>query len=129
MNRTCAACGKPFVAKRSTAKYCGSSCRAKVSTGAVVLLNPDAPTPDATERGPQEESTLRVLLHADRADHPLGVAALALSRDIDSRETPVNMRTAAIKQLSVTLSEALKGATTGSAVDELRRRRDQQRTG
>ncbi len=130
MNRTCAACGKPFEAKRSTAKFCGSSCRANVSTGVAVLRPaPVAPEPLTPERGPQEQATWNALAEAGRETHPMGVAALVLSRDIDARDTPVNARTQAIKQLSATLADALKGAAVASAVDELRSRRDARRTG
>lgn len=129
MQRTCQACGSSFDALSGRAKFCGASCRGKAHRGNVVALPAMTAEESGAERGPQEQATWHALSEAGRESHPMGVAALVLSRDIDARDTPVNARTQAIKQLSATLADALKGAAVASAVDELRSRRDARRTG
>ena len=128
MNRTCVACGKGFEAKRSTAKYCGSSCRAKVSTGSVVTLRPDAPPP-APVVGGLLESTRAALTEAGRESTPLGMAALELAETITSHDTPPAAKATLTREFRATLADALKGAVVASSVDELRRRRAALRTG
>lgn len=130
MDRTCTACGKTFTAKRSTAKYCSSSCRANVSTGKVVPLNPGAPIAShPASTGSLSDATSTQLADAGRADTPVGVAALLLARQLDDPTTPPAARAGLTREFRSTLAEALKGATAGSAVDDLRARRDARRTG
>ena len=132
MTRECDQCGKPFEAKRSTAKYCGSTCRARRATGQppVKLASSAAVTPPASglERGPIAAATLIMLTDCARESTPLGVLALHLAATIDDQTTPANAKAALAKSLRETLAEAVKGANVAdNPVDELRRKRDLKR--
>ena len=134
MTRECDQCGKSFEAKRSTAKYCGSTCRARRATGQppVKLASPadvtPLPRPDAGERGPVAAATLIMLTDCARESTPLGVLALHLAATIDDLMTPANAKAALAKSLRETLAEAVKGANVAdNPVDELRRKRDLKR--
>jgi len=49
----CAGCGRPFGARRVTARYCSSSCRAKAGRAAkLAFAPPDVPQPVLSVRGP-----------------------------------------------------------------------------
>jgi hypothetical protein len=81
MKRSCAACGRDFEAKRSTAKYCGSSCRARKAQGKV---RASAARPDD-----QESESIAEALRAELES--LGVleqyearTTLRLARQLDS---------------------------------------------
>lgn len=119
MMRACVACGKPFEAKRSTAKYCGSSCRAKVSTGAVVLLNAEPKSAPVVASG-LVETTRGTLAEAGRESSPLGMAALELAMTIASSETPPSAKAQLTREFRATLSEALAGAAKASSPQQLR---------
>lgn len=128
MERTCAACGQPFMAKRSTAKYCGSSCRARVATGAVVPL-PNRPTPAPVSSEPALVVAVRAQLDdADRATSPLGLAALELAMALADANTQPGAKATLAKQLEATLVSAMKGAKVAqNPVDKLREQRDRKR--
>ena len=132
MTRECDQCGKPFEAKRSTAKYCGSTCRARRATGQppVKLASSAAvtPLPRPDERGPIAAATRVMLTDCARESTPLGVLALHLAATIDDLFTPANAKAALAKSLRETLAEAVKGADVpDNPVDELRRKRDLKR--
>ena len=129
MQRTCQACGQTFDAN-PRAKFCSASCRGKAHRGTVVTLRPDAPTtPAPASTGSLSDATSTQLADAGRADTPVGVAALLLARQLDDPTTPPAARAGLTREFRSTLAEALKGATAGSAVDDLRARRDARRTG
>lgn len=80
MQRTCQHCGKPFEAQRSTAKFCGSTCRARKHQGKPASADnpPTAPGTDVADA-----------LHAEL--HQLGLAqtyeavvALKIARQLDN---------------------------------------------
>jgi hypothetical protein len=125
VRKKCASCGKPFEAKRATAKYCGDRCRQRKHR------KPDAPSelPAPVDIGVTAgvtATTQAALERADRADSPAGQAALALARRIDAGSAETGSALASmVRQHGVTLAEALRNATIeADPVDELRARRD-----
>lgn len=132
--RKCAACAQPFIAKTAKARFCSATCRSRNHRGQVVPLRAvDAPDAERSERpaalGRLEASTLKALQDAQRDESPLGIAVLELARTIDSPDTPASPKANLTREFRATLAEALKGAAAASGVDELRRRRDERRTG
>ena len=117
MIRVCAACGRDFEAKRATAKYCGSSCRARVSTGAALPIK--APLEAARPSG-LVESTRAALVAAGRDSEPLAMAAIELAAAIVSPETPSAAKATLTREFRVTLAESLRGAAKASGPQQLR---------
>lgn len=126
MERTCAVCGTPFTAQRSTARYCSGSCRARKSQGAEVL--PITP-PEAPAGGGVLEATRRELDEADRLNTALGQAAMVLARRVDASDRDAGSAAAAVtREWRAMLAEAVKGSAAQSspldrARDELAKRR------
>lgn len=91
MERKCTHCGKSFTAQRSTAKYCGSSCRGMATQrrqqaeGNVVQIKAATPEPatDPAVKGDMELATERRLIELDQVDTVRGVQALAVAGRID----------------------------------------------
>lgn len=94
MERSCEGCGKPFVAKRKTARYCGPTCRSRASlarsraarSGTVVQLT--APAPAEGEQGAEVQLPIRAaveaaLTKANKLDTPAGQTALHLAARLD----------------------------------------------
>jgi hypothetical protein len=130
MTRACAFCGNPFEAKRSTAKYCGSSCRSKASTGAPRPVQAPAPKP-AAGRARLAKAVSRDLEAAGRLDSVLGQQAVALAERIDLGATDTGSAIAALsKELRAVMEAALADAK-GAAdpLDELRARRERKSAG
>ena len=130
MMRPCNACGETYEAKRSTSKYCSSSCRVRASRGGAEVV--EIPAPPAAEAdgdvGPVTTATLKALAEADRLEHPMGAAALALARRVDFPGLDTGSAFAAVvRQLEATLAAATKGAAAATAPgmlqDELAARR------
>lgn len=128
MSRTCAACGEPLTTTNSRAKYCSSTCRARVSKGNVIPLHA-RPEPGPTE--PALVAAVRAqLVDAERVSSPLGLAALELARTLADDMTPPSAKAMLAKQLEATLTSALKGAKVAqSPVDRIREQRDRKRAG
>lgn len=123
MERTCEVCGKPFQAQRSTAKSCGSSCRARKSVdgGRVRVLPAKAADPVGLV-----ESVRAELAAAGREGSALGQAALVLAGRIASNTEPGSAVSALNRELRATMAEALRSAPNsvlGAMRDELAERR------
>ena len=82
MTRECDQCGKSFEAKRSTAKYCGSTCRARRATGQppVKLASSAAVTPLLFAGVLGVGVTYTIQIYAQRFT-PASVAALLMSME------------------------------------------------
>lgn len=120
MERQCALCGAPFTAKRSTARYCSGSCRARASQGATPVT-PMPTTQPAEAR--VVEATRRELVDADRLETALGQAALVLARRVESDRDTGSAAAAVTREWRATLAEATKGA--GAQASPLDRARDE----
>ena len=79
VTRRCVQCGKPFEAKRSTAKYDSASCRARASQGAAPVVLPVLPLDEGKDLG-AVETTRAELTRFGRLDTPLGQHALFLAQ-------------------------------------------------
>jgi hypothetical protein len=120
MKRPCDVCGTVYEAKRKTSRYCSSGCRARKSLGAEVVELPP-PTAGENEGGPCYAATLRSLTEASRHDTPLGAAALALARRIDSPGLDTGSALASlVGRLETTLATAMKGAGAATAPGQLK---------
>lgn len=117
MKRACDVCGVTYEAQRTNSKYCTPNCRQRKARGwkppdgaarVVALSNmPDLPAEPGV--GPVEATTLGMLAEAERENTPLGQAALALARRVDSpREMGAGLA-ALVKQLEQTLRSATSG--------------------
>lgn len=125
MTRNCDACGKEFEAKRSTAKYCGGTCRQRGNR----RPNGVVPMPAPDESG-LVGSIRAELERVGRLDTPLGQQAMALAERIGSPFDTGSAMAALSRELRAVMVEAMAGANVAaSALDELRARRDRKRTG
>lgn len=125
MQRSCDFCGTAYEAKRSSSRFCGSTCRARKSTGAVVPMRPPPEVP-APDRPSLAESVRAELRAADAESSGLGVSALLLAERIDSGQDPGSSLAALNRELRATLAEATRGQVrSGLATlrDELAERR------
>lgn len=139
MELACATCGKPFTAKRRTAKYCSEKCKKRPQRAPKLValahltaadLRPDPPEPP--ERGRSAgvaDATERELADAGRLDTALGQAALSLAQRVDSSALDTGSSFASlIREHRATLAAALEGAKKSeSKLEELRRRRAERR--
>jgi len=124
MEVTCASCGEPFEAKRSTAKWCGPTCRTKGNraTGAPVM---------AVEH-PLIAAVRADLVKANRLDTPAGQQALVLAWQMLHPMNTGSAVASASKQLTEVLAIALDGATAkADPLEEMQRawREQRRRTG
>lgn len=129
MIRPCDVCGSTYEAKRPTSKYCSGRCRMRASRGfptehraKVVAIGTDLPALEPLPAvGPVEATTLGVLTEAERENSPLGQAALALARRVDTGQDTGAGLAALVRQLEMTLHSATRGAADeASALDRAR---------
>lgn len=130
MQRKCDRCGKTYPAKRSTSRFCSSGCRAEASEarkhGLPESIAPvvDMVAADPVSSGPLTDSTDARLAAAERADSPLGLAALALAQRIDSGNENGSAMAVLVREFRTTLDRALEGgARPANRLDELMERR------
>lgn len=116
MDKNCLVCGRSFMAKRSSAKYCGGTCRKRAQrqkdSGALIGL-PSAQThfQPAAQVGSVMDATRAELEKVEREETALGAAALALAARIDSSGGDTGSAVASlVRQLRETLAAALEGA-------------------
>lgn len=129
MTRTCERCGKDFQARRSTAKYCGSTCRSQASVvradgGTVVPLTAVAASAVADDEETLTDATRRALTTAGVARTVSGRAALALARRIDAGQDGGSAMASMVKQLEASVSAALASVSRADQLDEVNQRRD-----
>jgi hypothetical protein len=149
MDRACQRCSTPFVAKRSTAKYCGDKCRTlaakerKRDAARVVPVKPeprkrkkkadaDSPPPAEAQDAPNPPTVLLSTMAAVVAElttfkrlHSVhGQAAVQLAMALDHPAETGSAKAALAKQLAATMELALAGVTVAKdPVDELAGRR------
>ena len=131
MTRTCEWCGEPFEAKRSTAKFCTSGCRAKSSNASKRAPKPaPASVTPLPERSALVAAVERELTAAKRLDTALGAQAVALATRIDSGADTGSAVAALSKELRAVMDAALADAETAAdPLDELRARRERKFAG
>lgn len=139
MKRACTVCGSTYEAQRVTARYCSTRCRTRASRAGtskkagdqvVTQLPTSSPANQpAQSHGTTYAATLSALETADRAQTPLGRAALILAERLDNSHRDTGSAVASVsREWRATLADALKGANAAkSAVekhrDELAERR------
>ena len=134
----CAVCSKPFAASKPNATYCGPTCRQRAKKirdgGGVVQLPtakaaaPAAPAPQALTYAERFLESVRLALEeAGRLEEPLSLLALSLAEDSVNPAHPAAARRSFTAEFRATFAEALRGVRVDSAVDEVRRRRDERR--
>ena len=122
MQRHCDHCGRPYEARRSTSKFCGSSCRGKASLALKVSPLPVVPSPNGD--GPCARAARVALESVDRLETPSGAAAMGLAAVLD--EGSPSGTAAVAKEYRAAMDAALAGvAAEADLVDELRARREQ----
>lgn len=118
MTRACDVCGAPFVAQRSTARYCGATCRQRSRRGARVTRL----------RLPREGGVAGAvhaeLVDAGMLDHWRGQLALLLARMLEDMPPTMGSAIASLsKELRATLTEAQTAAPRKpDTLDEIRAR-------
>jgi hypothetical protein len=133
MQRACVRCGAPFEAKLPTAKYCGSSCRARQSERPVVAAAPvaDLPSPAPVP----VPSRLVVMVEAEleaagRLNTARGQMALELAMFVGNPFDNGSQRAALLRELRACLDAALEGAKVADdPLDEIRARRERRLAG
>ena len=120
MEVTCAGCGIEFEGKRSTAKYCGPTCRKRGQRrgGPVVAVDQGdelEPVPAAVGL---VESYREALAEADRLNTPLGQHVLTLAQKMTGAFETGSGIAALSKQLDAVFDKAMAGIKRGDAVDE-----------
>lgn len=128
MKAICAACGNGFAAKRSTAKYCSTTCRSRghrAQGGATVTTLPTPPQPTGLVA-----VTQRALEAADRLDTVLGQQALELAARIVSPFSTGSSVATLSRELRTVMAEALKDVElVDDPVDQLAKRRQMKAQG
>jgi len=136
VTRNCAVCGKRFEAKRSTAKYCGSTCRARQAQG----IKPSRPARDVdmpaasvtplVAENPLVAMVRRKLEDAGQLDTVLGQQAVMLAERLATQEDTGSAVAALSKELRAVMDAALKDAPKAAdRVDELAERRRRKAAG
>jgi len=128
MQRPCDVCGESYEAQRKTSKYCSSRCRVSAQRGASDVPVAVIPPADASETGDLETATAAELREVERDHSPLGLAAIALARRVDTGRDTGSGMAALVRQLGATLTLAKAGIEAGQtpldrAKDELAARR------
>ena len=136
MRRPCDRCGREYDAERPSSRYCTDKCRVEASRArrrglpvsvmaAVTELEPPIQAPSGLV-----SSTSAQLEAAGRLGSPMGQAALVLAARIESGHEHGSAVAALTRELRSTLEAALDGVRPAAdAVDELRLRREQRRSG
>lgn len=133
MLKTCErpGCDNQFMAKRSTAKYCSSSCRAKMSgvENQVVTLGSASDDPfDLTHQRDLADAVVDRVEQAGLAGTPEGMAAIAIAA---AMTLPINQDgskfAALYRQLTIAFGRLDALAPSQNAMDDLRMRRDRKR--
>jgi len=129
--RKCDACGAEYEARRSTSRFCSSSCRVRNHEAPRPLASTSPPAVPQTVPGLLESATRAELVEAGRLDTSLGQAAILVARRLDAAVREPGMGMAAlVREHRVTLAEAVKGAqAAANPLDELRARRDNKLAG
>lgn len=120
-DRLCAQCGKSFSAKRSTARYCSSSCRARASQGVASLTVAPAASPSGS---PLVEVTRATLSDAGVLDTVSGQSALLLAERLGGGTETGAAMAALSKQLEALVAAALASVSRADQMDEVTQRRD-----
>lgn len=122
MVRDCVMCGRPFQARRSTARYCSSTCRARRAQGRSPR---PVDTPAPTAGAPLVVQVRRALEAAGRLDTYLGQQALTLAERLAGQNGDSGAAVAALsRELRSVMREVLEGtAQATDLVDELEERR------
>lgn len=136
MELKCAQCGRPFVGKRSTAKYCSTRCRTAATrarqTGSAVvpvsLVTP--PEPPADDDDPPAESGIvkaarEELDAAGVLNTPLGQAAMLLAARLTNPFETGSAIASLAKQWQAQHEAALSSVKRADHMDEVTRRRDE----
>lgn len=114
MQRSCAQCGQSFEAKRSTAKFCGTTCRTKSfksggKPGTVTALPPVVPSGFA-------ESVEQQLQDADLAGSYRSRQAILLARRMESAVSDAAVAGLS-KELDRLMSDLLAGSEEPDGID------------
>lgn len=136
VNRTCERCRRPFTAVNSSARFCSASCRAMAAkdrskgrgVAPVTTVTP-VTTPDAQPESSISvlEAVRRKLDAAGEADSPAGRMALTMAARADSGQDSGSALAALMKQLAVTLEDAVGRVVAGDPIDEVREARERRR--
>lgn len=127
----CAGCGKSFEGKRSTARFCGATCRKRGSRrggGKVVSIGKAGvdQAGDDDDRTPLELPLVDVyadaLREAGRLETPLGQHVIVLAaKMVGAFETGSGVA-ALSRQLDVVFDKAMRGVARGDSLDEFSER-------
>jgi hypothetical protein len=128
--RSCVRCGKLFEAKRITAKYCGSTCRARWSERPVEAAAPVVAAPEVVGLPPAPPSRLVVAVTAEleaasRLSTAKGQMVLLLAEAFANPFNNGSQQAALMRELRACLEAALEGSKIANdPLDEIRARRE-----
>lgn len=122
MSKACAVCGRDFEARRSTARYCGATCRqrSRRSPGA----RPASVSELSDAQGLYEEAR-RELEEAQALGSVLGQLTLQLARRVAAAGPAESGFATLVKEFRATRAEVLRGSEpVKDPVDQVRERRE-----
>jgi hypothetical protein len=133
MRVRCSVCSKPFDAQRSSAKFCGGTCRQRAARGSPVPKIVPEETAENREKPvihPLIAATRRELEDAGKIDTVIGQQALRLAEKLTSPFDSGSAAAAVSKELGRVMAEALADvAKRSDSLDELAARRMQRASG
>ena len=135
----CEQCGRPFIGQRTTARYCGSSCRVRAakeraSKDAPVVRLPsaskprpaaDEPTPSPAAEdgpGPVEVATRAALDEAEDVPAARAALCIALARKLDfgARADTASAFATGVARLDAMLTEIAKASSSATLIGSMR---------
>jgi len=131
MDRECDACGRSYVARRATSRFCGGTCQKRAERARAAGTPLRAVPHDDLGAAPSElvQAVTRELEAVGRLGSVAGQIALVLARRIGSRRETGAATASLARELSTTMDKALGGvAQAADPLDEIRARRDRKRS-
>lgn len=110
MKLSCGSCGKPFEAKRASARFCSAACRKRSSRKGQVVDLP-LPAPEAAEPSEAAAELVRAtekdLRAAKKLDSVLGQQAMVLARKMGNLFDTGSATAAVSRELRAVMAEVL----------------------
>ena len=128
MHRRCDSCGRYYVAKRPSSRFCGDTCRKRYQRDP---SSAPPPPPEGTEPQPVDSElvteTRRNLESAGRLNTVIGQQAVLIAQRLASpHETGASIASLS-REFRVVMESALSDVAATDPLDELRDRRDRKR--
>jgi len=131
MQRECESCGRSYTARRASSRFCGDTCgkRSQRARAAGIPLRATTTGDHPAPPSELERATVAELDAVGRLESVAGQIALELAYRVASGYESGAAVAALVKELRVTMAEALAGvAPAADPLDEIRARRDRKQS-